>query len=365
MNTETNLETVLVELDELRLGSELSEDIMGNTPYPLAYEKSKVNREMLLVFRAFNIQKVPVSKKSIQVSPIENQLLAVTEKRLKKEDFEKLLKTGVQKFKAEFSNWEAGSKVDIVKARDTILPLIDEMLNDRTKIFTLNDYTDSKEYVYHHSVSVALIAAVIANKMNYNKGDVVQLATAALLADCGMAKVSQRIRMKPSALTEIEFKEVMNHPTHSLKMVKDLHLLKSEMKLAIVQHHERLDGSGYPAGTKGDKITKAAHIIAVADIFHAMTSERLYKPKESIFKVVEVIRESAFGKYRIDVIQALLACVGDLPLGTVVELSNSLIGTIVYTNTSIVTRPVVRIEHNGELMDLSKKRNVFIHRIHV
>lgn len=359
------MESILVDLEELKLGSIISEDIMGNTIYPIAYEKTRVNRDMLLVFRAFNIDKIPVEKESIQADSENSKSAVRVEQKEKKANFEKQLKLSVQKFKIEFSNWESGSKVDIVKVRNIILPLIEEMINDRTKIFTLNDYADSKEYIYQHSVSMALIAAVIANKMNYNKGDILQLATAALLADCGMAKINKRIRMKPSALTEFEYKEVMSHPAHSLKMIKDIKLLKAEMKLAIVQHHERLDGSGYPAGTKGELITKAAHIIAVADIFHAMTSERLYKPKESVFKVVEVIRESAFGKYRIDVIQALLACVADLPLGTVVELSNSLIGTIVYTNANIVTRPIVKIEHNGELIDLSKKRNVFIHRVHI
>lgn len=137
------------------------------------------------------------------------------------------------------------------------------------------------------------------------------------------------------------------------------------MKLAIFQHHEKLDGSGYPNRVKGDSITQVAHIIAIADVFHAMTSERLYKPKESVFKVVEVIRESAFGKYRIDVVQALLASVADLPLGTVVELSNGLIGTIVYTNNNLITRPTVKIEHSGEIIDLSLKRNIFIHRVHI
>lgn len=359
------LETIMVDLEELKLGSVISEDIMGNTIYPIAYKQSKVNREMLMAFRAFEVHKIPIKKDSLEVVNDNLEVEKILNKKESREDFDTKLKNSVQKFKAEFLNWESGSKVDIVKARDIILPLIDEMINDRTKIFTLNDYADSKEYIYHHSVAVALVAAVIANKLNYNKGDVLQLATAALLADCGMAKVNKRIRLKPSALTELEYKEVMSHPTHSLKMVKDLQLLKSEMKLAIVQHHERLDGTGYPAGTKGESITQAAHIIAVADIFHAMTSERLYKPKESIFKVIEVIRESAFGKYRIDVIQALLKCVADLPLGTVVELSNALIATIVYTNSNIVTRPIVRIEHNGELVDLSKKCNVFIHKIHI
>lgn len=359
------MESITLNLEELRLGSVIAEDIMANTHFPIAYKKTPVSREMLMVFRAFNIMKIPVIKESLESNLEKTATKPIDNKTLETISFERKLKEAVLKFKVEFQKWEAGSKVEIVKARDIIIPLIEDMLNDRTKIFTLNDLADSKDYTYHHPVSVALVAAVIANKMNYNHGDVLQITTAALLADCGMAKISKRIRMKPSKLTEFEYKEILSHPTHSLKMVKDIQLLKSEMKLGIVQHHEKLDGSGYPSGVKGDAISQIAHIIAVADVFHAMTSERLYKEKESVFKAVEIIREAGFGKYRIDVIQALLSSVADLPLGTIVELSNSLIGTIVYTNTNIITRPIVKIEHNGELIDLSKKKNVYIHRVHV
>lgn len=356
----------MVDVENLKLGSVISEDILANTQYPIAYGETKVSREMLLVFKAFNIQQIPVLKDSVLVNNTEK--IAQPEKVVEAKDklgFEQKLLISVEKFKMEFLNWESGSKVDIIKAREMILPLIDEILEDRTKIFMLNDYTSSKEYIYYHSISVALISAVIANKMNYNKGDVIQIAIAALLADCGMAKISKRIRFKPSVLTEFEFKEVMKHPSYSLKMVKDIKLLKSEMKLAIYQHHERLDGSGYPMGTKGDSISQVAHIIAVADIFHAMTSERLYKPKQSVFKVLEIIRESAFGKYKIEVIQALLASVAELPLGTVVELSNSLIATIVFVNKNVITRPVIKVEQTGEIIDLNQKRNLFIHKIYV
>lgn len=364
------MDTVMVDLEDLKLGSVVSRDILASTQYPIVYQETKVSREMLLVFKAFNIRKVPIQKKSMLINPneteteVDTKVVSVEEKKLK-ENFDLKIYRSIEKFKVEFLNWESGSRVDIIKARDIVFSLIEDVISDRTKIFMLNDYKNSKEYIYCHSVSVALIAAVIANKLNYNKGDIIQIAIAALIADCGMARVSKRIRLKPSVLTEYEFKEIMEHPTHSLKMVKDVQLLKSEMKLAIYQHHEKLDGSGYPQGTKGDSISQIAHIIAVADIFHAMTSERLYKPKQSVFKVLEAIRDSGFGKYKIEVIQALLASVADLPLGTEVELSNSLMATIVFVNKDVITRPVVKLNQTGEIIDLNKERNLFIHKIHM
>ena len=90
-------------------------------------------------------------------------------------------------------------------------------------------------------------------------------------------------------------------------MIQDSPLLKSELKLAIFQHHERLDGSGYPKGEKLDNISVYSQIIAVADVYHAMTSERIYRAKSSPFKVLEMIREEEFGKYNIEVVHALIS----------------------------------------------------------
>ena len=94
------------------------------------------------------------------------------------------------------------------------------------------------------------------------------------------------------------------------------------MKEAIYQHHERLDGSGYPNGERIGSISNFAQIIAVADVFHAMTSERLYRAKHSPFKVIEMIKEEEFGKFDAKVVQALVDIVVDLPIGTKIELSN-------------------------------------------
>ena len=105
--------------------------------------------------------------------------------------------------------------------------------------------------------------------------------------------------------------EIKKHTIYSFQMIKDSSFLKPEMKLAIFQHHERLDGSGYPKGEKmGKYFNVYSQIIAVADVYHAMTSERIYRAKSSIFKVLEMIREEEFGKYNIEVVNALISLVG-------------------------------------------------------
>ncbi len=359
-----------MKVSDLRLGSVIAKDIIANTQFPIIYKNTKVARDHLPVLKAFQISQVPVLASSIELEKANKQEVAATssEQRETIEEayitpFERKYIDVVEKFKMEFLNWESGSKVDITKVRTNILPLIHDVLENREKIFILNEFSDSKNYIHHHSIAISLICAVIAQKMGYSKGDIIQIAIAGAVADCGMAKVGKKIREKNGPLTEYEFKEIQEHPYYSLQMVNSISILKSDMKIAVYQHHERLDGSGYPRGDKGNAISIYAHIIAVADVFHAMTCERVYRTKESPFKVLEMIRESEFGKFNIKVVQALTTCVADLALGTKVELSNGLEGSIVFTNKTTETRPVVKLDGSNDIIDLAKNRSIYIERL--
>ena len=146
-------------------------------------------------------------------------------------------------------------------------------------------------------------------------------------------------------------------------MIKDFPVLKKEMKEAVFKHHERLDGSGYPTGSKISSNLDYSQIIAVADVFHAMTSERLYRTKQSPFIVIEMIKESEFGKFDIKVVQALMDLIVELPIGTKVELSNSVRGEVMFINKFDPTRPLIKLESTEEIIDLSTNRYFHITRV--
>ncbi|MFJ5766871.1 HD-GYP domain-containing protein [Lysinibacillus sp. NPDC093210] len=358
------METVHVPISELRLGKVISEDIFANTQYPIIFKDTVVSHEHLQVFSAFNISRAPVYKDNVK------DVLVETEKEIDFviqpeaiPTFKRVYDNSVEQFKREFKNWEAGAKVDITKARTIILPLLDMVLEDRTIIFNLNEYSNPKDYLYHHCVGTALISSVIAQKLGYDKGLTIQIAIGGLLADCGMAKIHPRIRDKKSTLTEQEFSEIYKHPIYSYNMIKDLTILKDTIKEAIFQHHERLNGSGYPKGEKIANISIFAQIIAVADVFHAMTCERIYRSKQSSFKVIEMINESEFGKFDIKVVRALIDLVADLPIGTIIELSNLERGEVMFVNKYAPTRPIIKLSITGEIFDLGKNRTFYISRI--
>ncbi|MCL1697642.1 MULTISPECIES: HD-GYP domain-containing protein [unclassified Lysinibacillus] len=356
------METIHVPISELRVGKVISEDIFANTQYPIILKNTVISHEHLQVFFAFNISRAPIYKDDTEAQPeIKETGVVVPIEAVP--TFKRMYDHSIEQFKKEFKNWEAGAKVDITKARKIILPLVEMVLEDRTIIFDLNEYSNPKDYLYHHCVATALISSVIAQKLGYDKGITIQIAIGGLLADCGMAKIHPRIRDKKTTLTELEFDEIYKHPIYSYNMVKDLTILKDTMKEAIFQHHERLNGSGYPKGEGIANISTFAQIIAVADVFHAMTCERVYRAKQSSFKVIEMINESEFGKFDIKVVRALIDIVADLPIGTIVELSNLEQGEVMFVNKFAPTRPLIKLSHSGEIFDLGKNRTFYISRI--
>lgn len=355
------MEASYVNVSDLRLGKIVAEDIFVNTQYPIIHKNTKISHEHLHVFKAFQIENVLILEDNLNEAIKDNEDIKITEPV--NSSYKKLYDDAIVQFKKEFKSWEAGAKIDIANARLIILPLVENILANRTTIFELNNYSTSQDYLYHHCIATGLIAAIISQKLGYERGFCIQMGIGGLLADCGMAKIEPRIRRKKSTLNYEEFQEIKKHTIYSYQLVKDLPVLKSDIKEAIFQHHERLDGSGYPRGLKTEAITLLAQVIAVSDVFHAMTSERLYRSKQSPFKVVEMIKEFEFGKFDIKVVEALMLIVADLPIGRGIELSNLERGEVIFVNSLSPTRPLIKLEGNGEIIDLTKHRNIHIARI--
>lgn len=369
---EYQMNQTLTNLEELKLGTIIAEDILVNTRSPIIRKDSKVTRELIQVLRAFNIAKVPVVLENVfnrseedikKLNENNSEPLHTEEKPLVTISFVQLYQEAVGSFYKEFNGWEAGMKVDVGKLRNIIMPLVEKAMIERQVFSLLNMYSTMDKYIAHHSIAVGIISGAIAKKLNYSSGQITQMATAGLMADIGMAKVDIKIRDKKSSLTESDFSEIKKHTIYSFQMIKDSPLLKPEMKLAIFQHHERLDGSGYPKSDKLDDVSVYSQIIAVADVYHAMTSERVYRSKSSSFKVLEMIREEEFGKYNIEVVNKLIELVGSLPISTRVLLSTGEKGEVVFLHRDSPMRPMIRLSDSGQIIDLATKRSIHIESV--
>jgi len=248
-------------------------------------------------------------------------------------------------------------EMPIFQWRAQLEKLIDQIQGYRILGFTPR-MPDKHDYMYHHAVLCALTSYMLARWLDIPQKNWIQVALAGLLHDIGKVKIPPNILHKPDQLGPEEKAEMNNHTTYGYQILKNATALQEGVLLAALQHHERVDGSGYPFGSTGEKLHIYAKIVAVADIFHAMTLDRRYQGSTSPYLVLEQLEQDSFGKLDPAIVRTLIKHTTQLSLGTRVKLSNRKTGEIVYADAHQPTRPIVSI--NGEIINLIQERKLFI-----
>ncbi|WP_443663521.1 HD-GYP domain-containing protein, partial [Clostridium sp.] len=182
------------------------------------------------------------------------------------------------------------SQPDLTEIKIMSKEILDNLTDYGSIIKNITNSKNIDEYLTHHCVNVALLSSMLGTWLNLPKNKLVLLTHAAFLSDIGKTKINPTILNKPSKLTKPEFDEVKKHSFYAYDLIKDIPLLDKSIISGVLMHHERLNGSGYPLGLKEDKITTFAKIIAIADTFDAMTSDRVYSKKQNPLKVLEVLQ---------------------------------------------------------------------------
>ncbi|HEX7063972.1 MAG TPA: HD domain-containing phosphohydrolase, partial [Bacillales bacterium] len=272
-----------VKRQALEAGDVLIEDIYGKTQRPIICKDTVLEKQHLDILEAFFIDEVMIDSK--QVDGEEMSRRNNPEQRPRSSFVEDYLRV-VGRFKESFKNWQSGEKINIHELRGLLIPLLEEGVGQRAEIFSLHYYVPQSDYLYHHAVSTAALAAFLAKEMSYSKGDWLQIGLAGALCDCGMARVSLSFLGNKGKLSAREKEEIRQHPIYSYQMLKLIPALQEGVRLAASQHHEREDGSGYPLGIRGEQMHPFSKIVAVADSFNAMTCERPHRVKLSPFQTL-------------------------------------------------------------------------------
>lgn len=215
-------------------------------------------------------------------------------------------------------------------------------------LHNLNAYDDS---TYAHSLNVSLICSVFADWLHYSEADKNALILAGVLHDIGKLKIPDSIIKKPTRLTDKEFEIVKSHPALGYKIVKD-QISDPRIKAAVLMHHEKSDGSGYPAHLPGSKLPDFSKIVTIADVYDAMTSNRVYRGALCPFEVIRMFEKEGFEKYDPKFILTFLSNVGQTYLNNSVELSDGRIGKIVLINQNYLSKPTVIVD--DAYIDLSR-----------
>lgn len=358
-----------VTLSQLKLGDKLAEDVLTPLGSVLFHKGHIIQSRELDILQAFLIRQVEVSDPpgkqdaakpaaksaadeagAAVAQPKEAAGAAVTSFEAEYDRLVLLLKKSFQSVSAA----SALPVLDLRKQLEIVLSLISQY-NPLT--FVPRSFQES-DYWYHNSAASALTSYLIAQWSGIPQKDWMQLALAGLLHDIGNVKLDPSILHKPSKLTAEETEEMMRHTKMGYQLLKNVAALNEGVKLTALQHHEREDGTGYPLNIMAESIHPYAKIVAIADIFHAMTMSKAYRKGQSPYLVLEQIKSDAFGKLDPGFVTVFVDKVTQFVNGTKVRLSDGRVGEIIFSDRVYPTRPWVSV--GGTIVNLTVERQLYI-----
>jgi putative nucleotidyltransferase with HDIG domain len=255
-----------------------------------------------------------------------------------------------------FDDIVSSGKFNVSEAQDIVLSIIAKSGHHREIIDSVNRERNAEDYTYYHSLNVAMICMMIGKWMRLDQPNIKNLVLSGLLHDIGKAKIPPEILNKPGKLSESEFEEIKRHSQYGYEILSKMKDVYHEVAVAVLTHHEREDGSGYPFGLKGEKLNLYSKIVTLSDIFDAMTANRPYKGKDTPFKVFDLIQNNSFGVLAPTVLKVFLDNVTNYYIGSKVRLNTGETGEVIFMNKMDFSKPVILV--NGQYIDTSVSRTI-------
>lgn len=291
-------------------------------------------------------EKEEVSKEAEE--KIEKLMVADRSKVKLSESVKKRVAEGVQFL------YSGTDSADFEKATSGITTELMKAITDNDAIAVdIGELKVSDEYTFKHSVDVATMSMIIAKKHGLSEKDIYEIGIAGLLHDIGKSKIPNEVLNKPGRLTDEEFSLMKQHTLLGYQILKNKRDISDRIKMAVLQHHEKINGKGYPQGLSTEKINLFAKIMSVADIYDALVTERPYKKPFSKRNAVEIIM-SLTGELDITAMKSFLGSVILYPTNSIVQLSNGEKAKVVENDPDYVLRPKVVGLMSGRVYDLAK-----------
>ncbi len=244
-----------------------------------------------------------------------------------------------------------------------VFELMEKLLIKPEVLFKLIGIYSVDNYLYAHAVNTAVLALLLGMKQELSRENMIDLGTAALLADVGMSLIPASVYSHEGKLTEKQRQLICAHPQHGVTIIKRIPNVKDSVLQAVYQHHERVDGSGYPAGLKGEEISLFARIIAVSDVYAAIREPRAHREQSPPRRALKAL--TADSGFDPTILRTVFATLSVYPVQSVVRLSNGFIGAVVGVTENNPFRPVIKLlrDETGQAVpasriDLTKVENI-------
>lgn len=236
-----------------------------------------------------------------------------------------------------------GQLFDVQPVNEIVDTIIRQTISNRNIIGKLADIRILDDYTFAHCVNVCVLSVAMGINLGYTRRKLQELAVGALLHDLGKVMVPTDILQKPAALSQQEFEIVKQHSKDGYDMLRKIPGISLLAANIALQHHERYNGEGYPRSINGQEIHEFARIVAIADVYDALTADRVYKNMVLPYEAVEIIIASAGYQFDPELVRVFVENTAIYPIGSMVQLNSGATGVVVKNNRNLPTRPAVRL----------------------
>jgi len=220
--------------------------------------------------------------------------------------------------------------------------LVSSIDRNPNALMCMTKIREKDTYLLEHSLNVAILLANFGTYVGLAEEQIQELALSGFLHDIGKIKIPDEILHKPGRLNDQEMTIMKDHVYYGTKVLLEMGI-PALIVDTIGQHHERLDGYGYPEGLRGDEITQFGRMIAIVDTYDAITADRCYKVGMSSKKALQILMQDAPEKYDEGLVRQFVQCIGIFPVGSLVKLNNEKIAMVLKQHPVHATKPVVKV----------------------
>lgn len=367
------MKTKRIQIINAKVGMQIARDIYSEKDELIIAKESFLTKRGIEKLKAFGIYCIDIyaHEKDTQLNQpdfvsqtVEDDLNHTRSKITESKEFVEFKKTfdsSISHLKKTFGN--IISEQTAINT-DTLLNEVDSLLKKgRNTLHVFDMMNCMREYddvTFAHSISVALLCHIMGEWLHYSEEDIKILTVSGLLHDVGKLMIPTELITKPGKLTSEEYTTVKNHVLYGYNILRKQNI-DERIKKSALMHHERCDGTGYPNADTAKTIDKFAKIVAIADVYDAMTADRSYRKGMCPFDVIGVFEEDGLKRYDTLFLLTFMEKTVESYIGTTVQLSNDQIGKIIAIHKNFMSRPLVQC--GNDFIDLSKKKDLKIVRI--
>ena len=351
-----------VSLENLKIDSYINQPVYLDENYILISPDISISDEMIKRLQKWDFKEVktdgiPFEGSTLGNSP--NGAAATVESNEKQSEEQKLsndfTSECVNFLTKYYDNFRELDVLPVVPISDKVKEIIFELKEHKDLLLNINsEVKEADSYIIHHSIKTTYLVLAIADFLKFPIHKQIEIGIAAMLHKLGMLLLPSQLYQKQGSLTVKEIQVIRTHPVISYKTLKKAEFPVS-IYVAILEHHEHINGSGYPRKMTGDKISLYGKILAVSSAFAAATTKRPYRTGLDGHSGIMDLLKGKGTKYDENILRTLVFIMSLYPIGTYVKMSNSAMGLVIKTNLSTPKHPILKLLINEKGVPYNNK----------